>query len=100
MQGLKQIIDVNKPIFTNMIKKGMKIKSMQLGVACTGIMADNMKGNTRMVEVKGTEVGMFDETGSVYAHDIVMVLVDDVWRGVSHTEAQQNLKNTVDKLFG
>ena len=34
---------------TNEIKKGMKIKSVQLGTPVTGIMMDNMKGNTRLV---------------------------------------------------
>ena len=29
---------------TNDIKKGMKIKSVQLGVPVTGVMMDNMKG--------------------------------------------------------
>ena len=59
---------------TNEIKKGMKIQSVQLGTPVTGIMMDNMRGNTRMVDVKGTEVGLFDEMGSVYAYDIISVL--------------------------
>ena len=93
-------IDTTKPIFTNMIKKGMKIKSVQLGLPCLGIMMDNMKGNTRLVDVKGTDVGMFDEMGSVYSHEITLVEIEGVWYNVTHTDAQIKLKDTVNGLFG
>ena len=36
---------------TNEIKKGMKVKSVQLGTPVTGIMMDNKKGNTRLLDV-------------------------------------------------
>ena len=49
---------------TNDIKKGMVV---ELNNGWFGIMADNMKGNTRMVDVDG----MYREIGSVYSHDIV-----------------------------
>jgi len=49
---------------TNDIKKGMVV---ELNNGWFGIMADNMKGNTRMVDVDG----MYREIGSVYAHDII-----------------------------
>ena len=77
---------------TNEIKKGMKIKSVQLGVPVTGIMLDNKKGNTRLVDVKGSEVGFFDEMGSVYAHDIILVEQNSNWVEVTHTEKQLKLK--------
>ena len=48
---------------TNDIKKGMAVR---LNNGWYGIMADNMRGNTRMVDVDG----MFREMGSVYSHDI------------------------------
>ena len=83
---------------TNEIKKGMKIKSVQLGVPVTGIMLDNKKGNTRLVDVKGSEVGFFDEMGSVYAHDIVKVKVDDVCVDVEHTEKQLKLKDNLANI--
>lgn len=85
---------------TNEIKKGMKIKSVQLGTPVTGIMADNLKGNTRLVEVKGTEVGLFDEIGSVYSHDIIMCEVNDNWVKIEHTDAQIKLKKNVEDYFG
>ena len=85
-------------IKTNDIKKGTKIKSKQLGVPVTGIMADNKKGNTRLVEVKGSEVGLFDEIGSVYAHDIIAVKTDGIWRPVEHTEKQLNLDRQLKSM--
>ena len=57
---------------------------------------DNMKGDTRMVDTKGTEVGMFDEMGSVYSHDIVACEVEGEWVGVEHTEKQLKLKDKVE----
>ena len=83
---------------TNEIKKGMKIKSTQLGTPVTGIMMDNMKGNTRMVDVKGSEIGMFDEMGSIYSHDIIQVEVDGEWKNIEHTKAQLELKSQVSQM--
>ena len=83
---------------TNDIKKGIKIKSVQLGVPVTGIMLDNKKGNTRLVDVKGSEVGLFDEMGSVYSHDIVLAEIDGVWKSVEHTEKQLNLKRQLNSM--
>ena len=85
-------------MLTNEIKKGTKILSVQLGVPVSGIMMDNLKGNTRLVNVKGSEVGMFDEIGSVYAHDIIEAKIDDAWIPVTHTEAQLKLKQTVGRM--
>ena len=72
---------------TNDIKKGTKIKSVQLGTPVTAIMMDNLRGNTRLVDVKGSEVGMFDEMGSIYSHDIVLA------------QAQIELRGKIDNLF-
>ena len=85
---------------TNDIKKGMKIKSVQLGVPVTGVMMDNMRGNTRLVYTHGSEVGMFNETGSVYSHDITMANVAGNWLKIKHTEKQLALKDAVEKAFG
>ena len=84
---------------TNEIKKGMKIKSVQLGFPVTGIMMDNKKGNTRLIETNGSEIGMFDSMGSVYAYDITLVEVNGQWERVEHTDAQLKLKNVVGGLF-
>ena len=85
---------------TNEIKKGMEIKSVQLGVPVTGIMADNMKGDRRLVHVKGSEVGLFDETGSVYSHDIVLCKKDNKWYQIEHTKKQLKLKKQAEDYFG
>ncbi len=92
---------------TNEIKKGMVVK---LRNGWYGIMADNMKGNTRMVDVDG----MFREIGSVYSHDITKVCSEvnyklgteikgdnkstaHLWASnVEHTPAQLKLKLMVD----
>jgi len=85
---------------TNEIKKGMEIKSVQLGRPVSGIMMDNLKGNTRLVDVKGSEIGLFDEMGSVYSHDITLVKVNNTWVNVQHTPQQLKLKKTVNNFFG
>ena len=56
-------------------------------------MADNMKGNTRMVEVEG----IYTETGSVYSHDIVWHIYSDtdVYTRIEHTVSQLKLKMMV-----
>lgn len=91
-------------ITTNEIKKGVRV-ALKNGMR--GIMADNMRGNRRMVDVKGAGVGLFDEIGSVYAHDIVHTLDDgeDLYdaRGgqlVEHTPAQVKLRAQVGSIFG
>ena len=83
---------------TNEIKKGMRVKTTQLGVRVTGIMMDNLKGNTRLVETKGSEVGFFDEMGSVYAHDIILVEQNSNWVEVTHTEKQLKLKKSLASI--
>ena len=83
---------------TNDIKKGMNIKTGQLGQPVSGVMLDNQRGNRRLVDVKGSEVGLFDEMGSVYSHDIVLVEVDGEWQEVEHTEAQLELKTRLSAM--
>ena len=81
---------------TNEIKKGMKVKTSQLGALVSGIMMDSLKGNIRMIKTHGTEVGMFDEIGSIYATDIQYVEdVNGVWRKGEHTEKQ--MKSQIER---
>lgn len=71
---------------TNDIKKGQRVK---LRNGWEGTMADNAKGNTRMVRVEG----FYTETGSVYSHDIVAVQIGGIgWQTVEHTPAQIKLR--------
>ena len=74
---------------TNDIKKGTEIRTKQLGVSVSGVMMDSLKGNTRLIKTFGSEVGMFDEIGSVYATDIIMAVNSDgVWEDVEYTDKQ------------
>jgi len=87
-------------MLTNEIKKGMKVRTTQLGAPVSGVMMDSKKGNTRLIETKGSEVGLFDEMGSVYAYDIVAAEVNGEWVNVEHTEKQLKLKASVSQLWG
>ena len=50
---------------------------------------DSLKGNTRLIKTFGSEVGLFDEVGSVYATDIIMAVNSEgVWEDVEHTDKQ------------
>ena len=74
---------------TNDIKKGTEIKTKQLGVPVSGVMMDNLKGNTRMIKTNGSEVCLFDEMGSVYSTDIILAKNSEgVWEEVEHTDKQ------------
>ena len=86
---------------TNEIKKGMVV---ELRNGWFGIMADNMRGNTRMVDVDG----MYREIGSVYSHDIVkawttkiklgsniMLFETDKWEQIEHNKKQLELKSFI-----
>ena len=79
---------------SNDIKKGTNIRTKQLGVSVNGIMMDNARGNTRLIKTNGSEVGLFDEIGSVYATDIVMAENSKgIWEDVEYTEKQlQSIK--------
>ena len=69
---------------TNDIKKGTEIRTKQLGVSVSGIMMDSLKGNTRLIKTNGSEVGMFDSIGSVYATDIIAAKNSDgKWEDVT-----------------
>ena len=87
---------------TNDIKKGMVV---ELNNGWFGIMADNMKGNTRMVDV----CGFYREIGSVYSHDIIKTWDTKLELGsnpqgsldnltsisIEHTQKQLELKSLV-----
>jgi len=73
-------------MFANDVRKGMRV---QLRNGWFGTMADNAKGNTRMVDVEG----FCREIGSVYTHDIARVRIDsagiEVWERVDLSPAQE-----------
>ena len=74
---------------TNDIKKGTNIRTKQLGVSVSGVMMDSLKGNTRLIKTFGSEIGLFDEIGSVYSTDIIMAENSEgVWEDIEHTDKQ------------
>jgi hypothetical protein len=76
------------------IKKGMLVR---MSNGWYGVMQDNGRGTTRLVEVKG----YYTETGSVYSHDIALALPVDggIWEIVEHTAKELQLKEMTEKLF-
>jgi hypothetical protein len=71
------------------LKKGDRIKSNQLGTPITGKLMESPKQGKGLKKViliwtNGSEVGMFDEHGSVYANQIIAVERDGTWLEVSH----------------
>jgi hypothetical protein len=83
----------NHKMTTNEIKKGTRFR-LRNGWEAT--MEDNRKGNTRMATVEG----IFTEMGSVYAHDIVSVLIDHTWQPVTKTDKQAKCRALNAALFG
>lgn len=78
---------------TNDLKKGDRV---QLRNGWYATVQDNLKGNTRYLEVEGFST----ETGSVYAHDIVLKInANGINTPIEHTPAQDKLRATVSALF-
>lgn len=85
---------------TNDVKKGTRVMlsfsaSMGETPRWQGTMMDNMRGNTRVVDVEGWE----HEMGSVYAYDIEFAQVDGKWVKLEHTEKQLELKKLVNAMW-
>ena len=72
------------------LKKGDKILHSHLGTQppVSGYIMESPKQgrgvkSTILVDVKGSEVGLFDEMGSIYSHEILKVFRDNVWLKVT-----------------
>ena len=57
------------------LKKNDEVKTTQLGTPVSGKLLESPKQGrglrkTILIWTKGSEIGMFDETGSVYAHQV------------------------------
>jgi len=68
------------------VKKGDKILHSHLGTQppVSGVVMESPKQgrgvrSTILVNVKGSEVGLFDEVGSIYTSEILKVFRDDNW---------------------
>lgn len=73
------------------LKKGQEIKSDQLapGILVSGKLLESPKqgrGIRKIVLInsKGSEVGLFDESGSVYSHNIKLAKINNKWEVVNH----------------
>ena len=78
--------DATKYIEYRYLTKGQKLLTNQLGVPITSILMESPKQgrglkSTILVDTKGSEIGMFDEMGSIYADNIVSALdtETDTW---------------------
>ena len=61
------------------IKKLTKLITKQLGVPTRAVAMESIKQGrgfktTLLVDVKGSDIGMFDEMGSIYVEDIIEVV--------------------------
>ena len=61
------------------IRKGTKLLTKQLGIPTRATALESIKQGrglktTLLVDVKGSDIGLFDEMGSVYVTDIIEVL--------------------------
>jgi len=75
------------------LKKGDRIMHSHMGTspAVSGVIKESPKQgrgvkSTILVDVKGSEVGMFDEIGSIYSNQIMMVKRDERWHKVDQKE--------------
>tara|TARA_R100001015_G_C4630010_1_gene191320 strand:+ start:1070 stop:1285 length:216 start_codon:yes stop_codon:yes gene_type:complete len=64
------------------IRKGTKLITNQLGMPTRATAMESIKQgrgfkDALLVDVKGSDVGLFDEIGSIYVSDIVEVLDDE-----------------------
>ena len=78
-------------IYFKDLKKGQQIKSNQLHPyhLCSGELLESPKQGkgikkTVLIDAKGSELGFFDEAGSVYSHQIKLAKVANKWELVIH----------------
>ena len=87
------------------LKKGDKILHSHLGTQppVSGYIMESPKQGrgikkTILVDVKGSEVGMFDEIGSIYSHEILKVFREDNWQQVSGQPQTQDQDAMLNQL--
>jgi hypothetical protein len=69
------------------LKKGDQIKTNQLGLETSAILLESPKQGkglkkTLLIDCKGSEVGLFDEIGSIYINQIKKVFKNNNWQEV------------------
>ncbi len=60
-------------------------------------MEDNKKGNIRMIKTFGSQIGLFDEIGSVYSFNIIYAKKNEEWVKVEHTQKQKHLSSMIER---
>ena len=70
------------------LKKNDEVKTTQLGQPISGKLLESPKQGrglrkTILIWTKGSEIGMFDEHGSVYAHQVTEVKRNGAWQDVT-----------------
>ena len=70
------------------LKKKDEVRTTQLGEPVSGKLLESPKQGRGlkkaiMIFTKGSEIGFFDEAGSVYAKDVVEVKRDGAWQQVT-----------------
>ena len=73
------------------LKKGQEIKSSQLHpfILCSGKLLESPRQGkgikkTMLIDAKGSELGFFDEAGSIYSSQIKLAKVNGSWVTVNH----------------
>ena len=69
------------------LKKGDQIKTNHLGLETSGVVLESPKQgrglkSKLLIDCKGSEIGLFDEAGSVYMNQVKKVLRDNTWMEV------------------
>ena len=76
------------------LKKKDEVRTTQLGEPVSGKLLESPKQGKGLkkailIFTKGSEIGFFDEAGSVYASDVVQVRRDGAWQDViNHPKVQ------------
>jgi len=70
------------------LKKKDEVRTTQLGTPVSGKLLESPKQgrglkSAILIWTKGSEIGMFDEHGSVYANQVTEVLRDGAWHQVT-----------------
>ena len=78
------------------LKKKDEVRTTQLGASVSGKLLESPKQGRGLkyailIFSKGTEIGMFDESGSVYASDVAEVLRDGTWHQVTGQPKSQQI---------
>jgi aconitase B len=71
------------------LKKGDKILTKQLGTPVSGNLLESVKQGRGLKKIvliytNAQEIGLYGETGSIYARDILRVKRDGNWLDVTH----------------